>query len=44
MFQECQHYEDTYFHNMKYDLKGHPRSYNTTYCLWTVFDENFDEC
>ena len=24
-FQECQHYEDTNFDKMKYDLKGHTR-------------------
>ena len=29
-FQECQHYEDTNFHKMKYDPKGHSMSYETT--------------
>ena len=45
-FKECQHYE------MQYDLKGHPRSYKTTFMpkslqhirLWTDFDENLYEC
>ena len=40
------------FHKMKYDLKGHPRSYMTTFMpksfqhirLWTDFDENLYEC
>ena len=44
--------ETQFFHNMKNYLKGHPRSYKTTFMpqslqhisLWTDFDENFYEC
>ena len=32
-FQECQHYEDINFHEMKYDLKGHSRSYKMKICV-----------
>ena len=31
-FQECQ-----IFHKMQYDLKGHPRSYKTTFMLKSFF-------
>ena len=30
-FQEYQRHEDTNFYNLKYDLKGHLRSYETTF-------------
>ena len=29
-FYECQHHEDANF-SMNYDLKGHPRSYKTSF-------------
>ena len=45
---ECQHYEDTKFHKMKYDLKGHKRQplcyYFGTFHLCIDFDENLYEC
>ena len=49
---ECQQHEDKKFHKMKYDLKGHPRSYKITFMpksflhirLWTDFDANLYEC
>ena len=32
-FQECQDYDDKIFQKMEYNLKGHSRSYKTTFML-----------
>ena len=39
-FQECQ-YEDTNFDKIKYDFKGHPGSYKTTFMSKSFLAHSF---